>query len=348
MGTPTNPVKKLMAAGAKKAATWGTAVAVGATDGLLLKGDGGLERKQPYIAAKELDTPFVQVGDLGAVEPVDFAPSFTMRYDPGAIGVLLAQLFGTAGAPTKQGVTSAYKHTIKWADSNSGKFSTFVVERPGKILEVPSAKPYKFSFGFSDGVLDCSIGLRGNNLIDNSVVNQATQVDALTYADRKNRIFFKQLTAKMNDQTGGALTAETALPLSICSGDIERALDAPFAAGSETMSEPEDGPHPSGTLKLDFLRANAATQAFFSKFTGETLQKLSLSFVGAVIETTYHFEFNLVFPQARIISYNSPLDDIIPVTVELAIEEAGTKPTGMDDTRPYLELVNARSTDYLA
>ena len=347
MTTPNIPLKRLMAAGAKKGATWGTAVAVGASDGLLLESDGGPERKQPYLPAKELDTPFVETGDLGAVEPVDFSPSFTMRYNPGAIGTLLAQLFGTAGTPKQQGTTSAYKHTIKWADSNSGHFSTFVVERPGKILEVPSAKPYKFSFSVEEGLLKGSIGLRGNNLIDNSLVNQATQVDALTYADRKNRISFKQISVKMNDQAGGDLATETALELANISGDLERSSDAKIVGGSPTIIEPLDGPHPTGTLKLEFARANATNQAFFSKFTGETLQKLSISFLGAVIETTYHFELRFVFPQARIINYSAPLDDTIPVTLDLAIEAAGTNPTGMDDCRPYLEWVNTRATDYL-
>ncbi|MCK4759724.1 MAG: hypothetical protein KAT69_06715, partial [Candidatus Aminicenantes bacterium] len=66
--TPTIPQRRLLAAGAiKSAQIWGTADAI--SEGMLIEGDGGLARTQPYLPAREADTPFVMEGDLGNIEP---------------------------------------------------------------------------------------------------------------------------------------------------------------------------------------------------------------------------------------------------------------------------------------
>jgi hypothetical protein len=347
MPTPTNPLKRLLAAGAKRGSAWGTAVALGAGDGMLIESDGGMERKQAYIPDKDLDAPFVQDGDLGPVEAVDFAPAFTMRYSPGALGTLIAQFMGTAGAPSTLGATSK-KHTFQMADSIEGKFSTVVCERPGKIYEVASAKPYKLSFSIADSKLKGTIGLRGNTLIDNSAVNGATQIDALTYADRGNRVMFKHLAVKINAQTGADVAAETALELKGLAVDMERPIDAEIAAGASSILEPEDGPQPTAKIKLEFARSNTVNRAFFATFRGETEQKLLLLFTGDLIETTYYYSFALYFPRVRVISYQCPIGDVIGASIEMVAEEAAAAPTGMTDPRPYIELVNLRATDYLA
>ena len=348
MATPTIPIKRLLAAGAKKAATWGTAVAVGALDGMLIETDGNPDPKYPYIPAKELDTPCVQEGDLGPADPVDFAPAFAMRYSPGSLGTMIAQLFGTAGAPVVQGGTLAYKHTIQWADSIYGKFSTFVCERPGKIFEVASAKPYKLTLSVADGLLKGALSLRGNTVIDSSAVNGATQVDALTYADRGNRVFFKHLAVKMNAQGDGDVASETALEVKSINVEYDRSLDSEIAAGASMILEPVDGPHPSVKIKLEFPRSNSVNQAFFSTFQAETEQKLLLAFTGALAAVGYNYSLKLFFPRVRIIGYNCPLGDVVPASIELQAEEAAAAPTGMTYARWYLEMINLRSTDYLA
>jgi len=348
MPTPTTPIKRVLAAGAKKAATWGTAVAVGASDGMLIETDGGLERKQPYIPAKELDTPVTMEGDLGPVDPVDFAPVFAMRYSPGALGMLIAQLFGTAGTPAQQGETAAYKHTVQWADSIMGKFSTVVCERPGKIFEVAGAKPHKLAFSVADGLLKGTLSIRGNTLIDNSGVNGATQVDALTYADRGNRVFFKQIAVKMNAESGGDVASETALEVKTTNVEYDRPIDGEIVGGALNILEPADGPHPNFKIKLEFPRSNSINQAFFSTFLAETEQKLLLAFTGAEAATGYNYSLKLFFPRVRIVAYNCPLGDVVPASIELVGEEAAANPTGMDHARPYIELVNLRATDYLA
>ena len=199
MTIPTIPQKRLLAAGARRTTTWGTALALGANYGMLIESDGGLTRNQAYFPAKEADTPFVMEGDLGPIDPVDFAPEFTMRYDPGALGILISQLFVGAGAPTVSG--GGYCHTFRWLTNNYAEMCTFAVERASKIFEVPSAKPYMLDFSIADGLLKGTIGLRGNTVINNSAINDNGEMDAITYADRGNRVKFSHLLPYMIDQS---------------------------------------------------------------------------------------------------------------------------------------------------
>jgi len=345
---PTTPEKRLLAAGAKKATTWGTAVALGAGDGILIDSDGGLARKQDYLAAKEADTPFVKEGDLGPVKEVDFSPTFFMRYDPGRLGTLIALLFGTAGTPTQQGATTAWKHVFQWADSVYGKFATFAVERPGKIWEVASAKVHGFELVVAAGLVKGTLNLRGNTVIDDSAVNTATQMDALTYVDRENRIRFTQGQVKMNAQTGEDVTGETALQINSLSISYKRSVDAVVPGGETKIIEPVENDHPIVQVKLGFPRMNSVNAAFFSTFSAETEQKMLIKFTGALIATSYYYDLALYFPRLRIIEPDFPWDEVVPGSITLQAEEASTNPTGMSYARPYAELINKQTTDYLA
>lgn len=346
MATTTTPEKRLMAAGAVKGAAWGTALPVGALDGMLIDDDGGLKPGRNYLPAKEADTPFVLEGDLGPNLPVDFSPAFFMRYDPGAIGLLMAQLFGTAGAPTD--LTGAYKHTFQWADEIEGLFSTFVVERRSKIFEVPSCKPYSLNLTVADGLVRGAIGLKGDEVKDDSAINTATQVDALTYDDRDNRVKFTGGSVKMNAQAGADVAAETALVVNDMSLSFEHSLDEVVAAGDDAILEPLENDHPRAYLTLGFPRMSAINDLYFAAFNAETIQKVLVKFTGALITGALYYDLAIYYPQVRITDIEYTFSEIVPASVTLEAEEPATAPTGMTYKRPYIELVNTKTTDYLA
>lgn len=349
MTTPSMAQKRFLAAGAKKSSqTWGTAEALGAGYGILIDSDGGLIRSQAYHPANEADTPFVSEGDLGSIDPVDFAPEFFVRYVPGAIGTLLAQLFGTAGVPNAQG-DQMYKHTFWWDDENYGEFATFCVERPNKIFEVASAKPYSFDLSMADGFMRGSIGLRGNTLINNSSVNTATQMDALTYADRGNRIKFSQGNIYMNDQSGGDVAAETALEVSDLTVHYERPHDGLHGAGSASIIEPAQNGQPIVTVTLTFPRMNTVNDAYFTTdFIAEVEKKMLIDFIGNIPNTVLPYRFKMYFPRLRIINCEYTWDEIIPASITLQAEKAASDPTGMSYMIPVLTIDNNKTTDYLA
>lgn len=347
MAIPTIPQRRLMAAGAKKSAqAWGTAEALGAGYGCLIKEDGGLLRSQPYMPAKESDTPFPIEGDLGNIEPVDFAPSFTQRYDPGALGILLAQLFATAGSPAAAG--NGWRHTFQWADENYGEFATFAIERAAKILEVASAKVYSADFSIADGLLECSLGLRGNTLINTSAINTLTEMDALTYADRGHRVKFSELSVYLTHQSNVSNPDQTTvLECSDISMHFERPQDSVHKAGSPFIIEPSENDHPIITMTLTFPRMNTVNDVYFASFIAETEQKACIWFHGPVLQGAQLYEFDFYFPRLRVINIDYPFSEVIPATMTLQAEYA-TSYTGFLSPMPYIRPVNLRTTDYLA
>jgi hypothetical protein len=357
MGTPTQPLTKLHARGAKKGSEWGTAVALAAGDEIKLIGNSGLQPPvHPLIQAKESNTPFVKVSHLGLQDPVDISPKAIMRYDNGRLNTLLASVFGTAGVPTQNipSTGTSYTHIFQWADDIAGLFATWVEERAGKIYEVPSAKVYKVEFGFEEGELKITLSLRGDTCKDDSTVNTATQIDAITIPASMlgTEITFKQAVVKMNAESGGDISGETALILEDFSMVFERPAEGgQHVAGSDTIIEPQlediDG-HESVSVKLVFPRMIASNAAFFATYKAGTTQKMLIEFTGALIETTYYYKLSFFYPRLKIKTPTFDAEAIVKAGLELVGEEAASSPTGMDHARPYVEIVNTETTDYLA
>jgi len=348
MATPTVPERRLLAAGATKSnQAWGTAMAIVSPYGILLEGDGGLARTQPYLPANEADTPLAKEGDLGPIDAVDFAPEFTWRYDPGPLGILLAQLFGTTGGTGTAIGGGVYEHSLIWATENYGEFCTFAIERPSKIFEVASAKPYAADFSIADGLLKGTISLRGNTLINTSTVNTLTQMDALTYRDRGNRIKFSQCDIRMNNQGAGDASSETALEVSDLSMHFERPHDGVPKAGSESIIEPAENAHPIITVSLNFPRMNTVNNAYFADFIAETEKKMRIYFTGEIAGAAHRYDFKLWFPRLRITAINYPWDEVVPGSMTLQAEEAAAAPIAMAYAVPYAHFQNLASADYL-
>lgn len=347
MTTPDVAQRRLMAAGFRNGSAWGTALETGAGLGALLESDGGLTRTQTYLPAKEADTPFPVEGDLGPIDPITFAPEFTMRYDLGGLGVALAKFFGTAGIPNAQG-DSMYKHTFWWDNEIYGNFVTFALEKLSKIFEVPSAKPVTLDLSIADGFLKGSLGFIGNTLIDNSAVNEATEMDAITYATRGNRIKFSQGNIYMNDQSGGDVASETALIISDLTVHYERPHDSPHKAGSESIIEPSENGAPIVTVTLTFPRMSSINNLYFTTdFIAEVEKKILIDFIGNVPGAALPYRFKMYFPRMRIISCEYTWDEVIPATITLQAEKAASDPTGMSYMIPVLTIDNTRTTDYL-
>lgn len=346
MSGVTTPQKRFLAAGViKSAESWGTAEEITmALGGMLIDSDGGLMRNQAYHPANEADTPFVKEGDLGQIEPVDFAPEFFMRYNPGVIGVLIAQLFGTCTDPSNP-ISSTYIQEMTWDDENDGEFCTFAIERPNMIFEVPSAKPHSLDLSIADGFLRGSIGLRGNSFIE-ATVN--TDLDSLTYVDRASRIKFSQVTVDMNDQGEGDASSETALIVSDFSVHYERPVDGLHAAGGAGIIQPAQNGQPIITVTMTFPRMDTVNDEYFADFIAETKKKVRFEFIGANMTGGMPYFLRLFFPRMRITNIEYPFDDIVPSTITLQAEEAISAPIGMDYTKPYLVWQNKRSSKYIS
>lgn len=355
MATPSSPSKRFYTCAAKQGSAWGTAAAVGATDGLFVTSDGNPQLKQEFKPFGGLDVVMPKDGDLGVAEAIDFSPEFTgdgcgLQYEMGANGSLIVALYGTSTSVTQQGGTTAYKHVIDWADTVTD-FFTFVTERPGDIYEIPSCVPTKLSLKPGGGFLQGSIGLRGNYMNNTSSTNAATQVDAVTRAAEGGIIRFQDGVFLMNAQSGSGLASPTdAVVISDFEITLERNMDALQVLGGTYIAQPAESGF-VGTVKITLPHDTGTAATWFANYLAKTAQKATLTFTStAEAGTAYPYTITFGFP--RLMPKKAPdlkLEDIINNGLEFQILEAASAPTGMTGhTRPYIEAVTKRATAYIA
>jgi len=352
MATPTGTERRFLAAGAKKAATWRTAVALGAGFGLNCKAIAGMNPSRDFMVSQEVDLPLPTVGALNVYKPADITISTDMLYSPGALGTLIAELFGTAGAPSGPTDTTAYTHTFQWANTNLGLFSTLCMEVPGKIFECASVKPIEWTLKSAQGgIVQSDLKVRGNKIIDSSGTNGATQIDALTYDERINPMTYSVQSVKMNDQSAGDVAGGTQLEVSNVEISFKRTgQDAIVTAGNDNIQEPAEAGYPDIRVKLKFAHMDTVNNLWLAKAIAETTQKILIKFTSPNLAgaATVYYSLSLYFPRMRMLCPEVSWDDIVNVGLELVAEEAAAAPTGMTYTRPYAVFVNKRTTDYLA
>jgi hypothetical protein len=355
MAIPTTAEARLFAAAYKKAATWGTEVAVAVGDELLVLSDGDLAtaRKQDMLQLKESNNTFLRTIVAGAVTACDFSPELYMRYEMGALGTILAQLFGTAGTPAA--ATDLHTHTFQWATSTTGQFGTYVAEYPGKAFSVPSAKPYKFVISLQDGILKATPTLRGNVVIDDSAVNGATQTDALVGTDQGSLVKFAENTKcwLALASHADAMASTEAVAISGFELTYQRGLETPKTANGATyLSEPGEEDYSEIRVKLDFPKNDTSNDMFFDDFQDGTAWQLILEFTGPHGgSTSQHMVFSFFFPKLLVAAVpDTKKAGMVKTSVEfIAVTSADALPVGMTTYHvPYIQITNDKSADYLA
>lgn len=353
MATPTTPEARLYGAGATLTTPWGTETALGAGKEIkLLKSpDLPTARKQDYLMLKESNNKFLSRGIAGGVTACDFTFESYDRYDAGPLGMFLACMFGADTSPALQ-ETGVYLHTITWEDSVLGLFGTYAEEYPDKIYSVPSAKPLKIVFSLENGILKFVPTLRGNSIINDSAVNTATQMDALTMVNAEDEVRFDQLD-RVWLQEYSAVTGPTVDDQKTISGlelTYGRGLEEPkMAAGATSLTEAQEEDFSDLRVKLDFPYDDAFNREFFANYISGQEYSLILRFKGLLLGATKYYEKTFFFPRLRL----SALPDLtkaglVRVTAEFQALEASAAPDGFASTRPYITLQNALSTSYLA
>jgi len=339
--------KRLNKAAFKKAVDWGTEInANAALCGIYPLNAGVPILKIPPLEDEAAISAFEHDIDQGDYSAVDFSLDFDLRFD--TLGTLIAMVMGTAGAPVQQEATTAYLHKLQMANSISGIFGTYATEKLDKIHVVPSVKPHKLTFNIAGGIIKLSIGCRGDRVIDDSAI--ITGMSSITWADKHNRVLGRQGVFHLNAQTGADFAEGDLIHPKSLLLEIERKVDAPYAAGSQYIVEPREPDKPTVKLTLEFNRMDAANKVYFADWKAGTEKKANMIFTGGLIETTYYYYFKFQFPRLKIEDAEYPDANIIPAKLVLRALEADTAPTGMTGiTKPVqIDIMNKRTTDMLA
>lgn len=340
-------------AAVKIASAWGTAVAAGANNGILI-----LPTSVKKSAGNNIDD------SLGTFMPVDGTPGeikvegdipMYLRYD--GLDLLLALFLGTSGAPTQQGSTAAYAYAYKWLMSIDGLFMTFAKNMKNYVEEHPSAKVAGITLKGEIGkALQLTVKTISQNKVFDSVINTTSTFNNVTIFEAANRVRFSEGVFRMNDQSGSALASPTdVIYPSSFELSAQRKMKGVYgqyktAAPNvqDLIDEPTNDGQPTITLKLTFPRHSNTT--YLSVLGSDTRKKMDITFTGGLIASTYYRTFKLQFPHLQMTS-DDPADAQGIITEPLEFNVLGTlsAPAGMTGiTDPFwITGINRMSVDPL-
>ena len=271
--------------GLKKASTWGTAVACGADDGLLILNES-LRQTLEHIEDDSAGLAFIQRTDKGKTEVTGSIEGY-MRYQ--GWDVALALITGAAGTPSLAvPSTLAYINSFTLDTDNDGKFATIAMKKKSdKIFEYPSVKLHKFTLsGSMNAPIKIALEAIANKLELASSVNTTTTIASVTYPDKGNRVIFNgNAHFYINDQSGARLDSGDAVYPTEFEFSFNRPMVGEAYPGSDEITEPFSDGFPEITLTLRFPRYNDTNDAFFADWDAFTSKKGEIYFRGSLIDT---------------------------------------------------------------
>jgi len=170
----------------------------------------------------------------------------------------------------------------------------------------------------------------------------------ITYDDVGNRLIFQNGKFYLNAQNGDDFLVGDLLDINSFEFSISQPLEGIIALGQKFSGEPVLSEVIEVSLKVGFPKYQANQQALITALMSETEKKAKFEVTGADIVTGKPYKLTLYFPRLKVKSFGLGYEDIIKSDVEFIPLQASVAPTGMSDTKPYMVLVNKRTTDYLA
>lgn len=344
--------------GQKKATTWGTAVACGATDGIEVESlniSGGVE----LIPDMQLSGTVTMKPSSTGNHKVEVTIKTALRYE--GLEPILAQFQGTAGAPTTVD-TSAKQHALKLKADIDGVFATVAAEylKDTKVLEIPGVKWNKLKITGKEGqrVMLEMTGI-ADTLTDASATNTTTTIDTVTLPSAREYVTYAQFLFYLNDQTAGSLAAT---PIYIQAFDLS--LERPMKENVTTergnkTSEPLPSGFATGSLKLDFAVAQDGTGGnvlFIADQLAGTPKKAKLQFTSSTLAgaATQYFQIIVWLPYVQLLPGAKPTPSepgAIAWSQDSELHGVTAIPTGFPTG--YIDMVtidvySTRTTDPLA
>jgi hypothetical protein len=344
--------------GVKKAATWGTEVVLGATDGLEVE-SLDVNAGADLIPDNQLTgVVTMKPSSLGNLK-VDVTLKTALRYE--GLEVLTALVMGTAGAPTTVD-TTAKQHVLKFKNDFDGIFSTLAYEylKDTKVGVVPGLKWNKLKISGKQGerLMFEASGI-GDTWSDASATNTTTTIDTITLSANRLYAVYRDVTFLLNDQTAGSLAA-TPIYIQGFSLEIERPHDQNVTTerGNKT-SEPLPSGFATGKLTLDFSVAQDGTGGnvlFLADQIAGTAKKAKIEITSTTLagSATQMFQWFIWMPYVQFSPVAKPSPSqpgAISWSQEAELHHVGTIPTGF--TATYVDMVTIdqftqRTTDALA
>ena len=329
----------------------GTAVAVGANDGLCHEGlsmSVGVERQE--AASLGLGLSMLKDVKPGAktYEPsITTTPQFNCR----EIG-MIAAFMGDAVAGSEQ--TSGqgdYLHVLHF--NKTRQFGTLAAEATSaKVIEFPSTyfKELNLTPKGVPGYLQASFKMLATSRVLNSSTNtNATIASNLTRPTDEQIEVLQDADVWIGDASGSALSSSNKVNIKSFNLTLTRdAAPANEITGTNTDAAPIDQGYFSGTLTLDLSGLDDFT--WFDYANAETFLMAKIGFEGSQIGTGDNRSFNIYLPRIKLVEdpkYDMNDAGFNPHNLTFEVLAAVSAPTGMSYTLPYFEVTNEFTGDYI-
>lgn len=350
--------------GRKKAATWGTAVACAANNGMQLTSietAGNLT----FSENNGLNSTVQRDHGIPGNVVVSVKVQGNLRYEDQILGIM-AMVMGTAGAPTTVD-TSGKQHVFKVKADTDGLFDSVAYEilKDTKVFEIPAVKWTSFTIrGRSGQPIEFSAEGIGDNLVTNSAVNTTVTIDTITGSANMEIAHFKHAVFYMNAQTGADFAAP--VPPAASTDDpgvvgfeltVSRGHEAVFSTlrpGLSVEPRPTGFFEVSGSIDFQDLDGTRNFGHVDNQLT-PTAQKAKLVLTGATLcgSATQKYQFNFWLPYVRLGEGKPgvPGPEGQTWSIPFKSEKVPTIPTGF--TATYVDAVtidayNKLTTDFLA
>ena len=342
-------------AGVKAAGTFGTATTIATNDKLV-----------GFTIAQSENAEALKVSPIGSGNSMlsssdigNSAPSVSIS---GPLGynspelAAIAQMFGTENVMTMG--SGAYMHSVLFNETANSMFTTVAFQghsATAGAMEFPSCSTTKVSLSYPEpaNYITAAIDMLANEQKISSTTNTYATLNSATVANLKKVVWEASDEFLINAQAGGALSNSTDLvSISSATVDFQRpqevSREAKGSSGNGTPVASGDYPFVA-TVQVKFR--NLTDWTYFTAAKAGTEYKLSLVKTGSLIGGSQYYKFGVYFPRVKILtspdwSLQSPASNPLTVTFEAMV--AGSNPTGMIHTKPYLIWCNDRSTAHIA
>jgi hypothetical protein len=338
--------------GVKKATTWGTAVTIGAGNGLSAKISKGLSPTTYRPLQIGTGAAFTPKLTLGAVRP-----QATLTGDVGYnnnFPLLLSAFMGTEAVGSEITVGQAdYKHTLTLNTTRNGIYLSYGYQDSSSTSkEIPTAVVQSITLKTTSipGIIEYTAVLFGNDIIS-GVTNTFAALANATVPDAEVTDCDYADIWQINLQSGGAVSSSDAQ--AITSWELQLTQPMEFVdeiKGSSGLNVPRLTGLADAKLTLG-LKDNV-DQTWFNAFKASTTYKAKLSLSGTQIGSGSNKTFSAFMPSLQLIT--DPKDDVQsegqnPVQLSFEVVKAASAPTGMTaSVYPYFEIINSLATSFIA
>lgn len=338
---------------AKKATTFGTAVAASTGDKMIVE---GLTRTENTA---ELSTTGIGSGldmqndkQTGAVAPV-ISINKNDFYDDSA-EFLEALFFG--GASVINMGSGGYSHSFLYNATRNAAFATVAFDGLTSVFEYPSCTPTKLSLSGDNppNYFKKTIEMLGNKRVTSALggnVNTVALLAASTISDNSKIVIKPEDYFIINNQTGTDVSNGTIIPIKSIKIDLAvPAQYVPEIKGSAGNGQPVLNGNPTFTGTITIELKNLQDLTWFDAQDGAKEYKAALVITGNLIGGSIYYKKQYFFPRLKVIkdpAYDLNTTAENPSTIVFDCIAATSNPTGMISTLPYVTLQNTKSSAYL-